>query len=94
MLAQSLQTMFAPNDGCWLPGSSERKSKVRNRVAQQGSIEVKLRGLCVPAKWQLVLRRTKWLHYDKSRFTVKAASASRRPRKTLWRLWRRWVTGS
>jgi nitrogenase iron protein NifH len=33
-------------------GSSKLKSKVRNRVAQLGSIEIKLRGLCVSAKWQ------------------------------------------
>src|SRR6266581_1761658 len=36
--------------------------------------------------------RAKWLHYDKSHFTAKAASASRRPRRIPWRRWPRWGT--
>src|SRR6266700_8145819 len=38
--------------------------------------------------------RAKWLHDDKSHFTAKGASASRRPRRIHWRRWPRWVTAS
>src|SRR6266567_7224107 len=73
----------------WLLAANPRSGRAKSVTAPRNRIyrDQAARRSCTGETAIGLRGETRWLHYDKSHFTAKGASASRRPRKTPWRRW-------